>query len=67
MTASEGGLGQLEDVVEHYDKGGTPNPNLDQKMEKLNLTADEKKALVTFMKALTGEGYQDEPPAHFPQ
>lgn len=63
----DGSMATLEEVVEHYDKGGTPNPYLDPKMEKLNLTAEEKKALVTFMNALTGEGYQDEPPAHFPQ
>jgi cytochrome c peroxidase len=63
----DGSLPTLEAVVEHYDKGGTPNPYLDQKMVKLGLTADEKKALVKFMEALTGEGYMDEEPKLFPQ
>ena len=63
----DGSIATLEEVVEHYDKGGTPNPHLDPKMEKLNLTADEKKALVEFMKSLTGEGYLDEEPKVFPQ
>lgn len=63
----DGSIATLEDVVEHYDHGGTANPHLDAKMEKLNLTADEKKALVVFMKSLTGEGYLDEAPALFPQ
>ena len=63
----DGSIETLEAVVEHYDKGGTANPHLDPKMEKLTLNGDEKKALVTFMKALTGEGYQDEEPTHFPQ
>ena len=51
----DGGLKTLEEVVEHYDKGGIPNPALDKDMVKLNLTAQEKADLVAFMKALTGE------------
>jgi cytochrome c peroxidase len=51
----DGSLATLEEVVEHYDKGGNPNPALDKDMKKLNLTAQEKADLVAFMKALTGE------------
>jgi cytochrome c peroxidase len=51
----DGSLNTLEDVVEHYDKGGTPNPALDVDMKKLGLTAEEKKDVVAFMKALSGE------------
>lgn len=51
----DGSLATLEQVVEHYDKGGNPNPALDPDMKKLNLTAQEKADLVAFMKALTGE------------
>ena len=51
----DGSLATLEDVVEHYDKGGTPNPSLDKDMKKLNLTPSEKADLVAFMKALDGE------------
>lgn len=51
----DGSLATLEEVVEHYDKGGTPNPSLDKEMKKLNLTASEKADLVAFMKALSGE------------
>ena len=42
-------------VVEHYDKGVTPNPSLDPDMKKLKLTAQEKADVVAFMKALSGE------------
>ena len=42
-------------VTEWYDKGGHPNPQLDEKIKKLNLSAQEKADLVAFMKALTGE------------
>jgi cytochrome c peroxidase len=42
-------------VVEHYDKGGKPNPSLDVDMKPLKLTQQESADLVAFMKALTGE------------
>jgi cytochrome c peroxidase len=51
----DGSLATLEAVVEHYDKGGTPNPALDPDVKQLKLTAQEKADLVAFMKALTGE------------
>jgi cytochrome c peroxidase len=44
----------LEEVVEHYNKGGVPNKNLSNKMKKLDLNDQEKKDLVEFMKACTG-------------
>jgi cytochrome c peroxidase len=52
----DGSLATLEEVVDHYDKGGTPNPALDADLKKkLGLTAQEKKDVVAFMKALSGE------------
>jgi cytochrome c peroxidase len=51
----DGSLATLEEVVEHYNKGGNPNPALDKDIKKLNLTAQEKADVVEFMKALTGE------------
>ncbi len=51
----DGSMATLEAVMDHYDKGGTPNPALDSKMKKLNLTAQEKADIIAFMKALTGE------------
>ena len=50
----DGSLKTLMDVVEHYNKGGTPNKNLSNKIKKLNLTEQEKKDLVEFMKACSG-------------
>lgn len=64
----DGSLKTLEDVVEHYDKGGIKNQWLDQRMKPLKLTAQEKKDLVAFMKALSGEGWQDKTaPKEFPK
>ncbi len=64
----DGSLATLEDVVEFYNKGGTPNPNLDQRMKKLNLTEQDKKDLVEFLKSLSGEGWRHaQPPKSLPQ
>ena len=50
----DGSLKTLEDVVEHYNKGGVPNKNLSDKIKKLDLKTHEKTELVEFMKACTG-------------
>jgi len=64
----DGSLKTLEEVVDYYDKGGTKNKNLDENIKPLHLTAQEKKDLVAFMKALSGEGWQTvKAPASFPQ
>ncbi|MBI4868493.1 MAG: cytochrome-c peroxidase [Candidatus Wallbacteria bacterium] len=63
----DGSLPTLEAVVEHYRQGGIDNPYLDSQMEPLELTDAEARALVAFLKALNGEGYQDTPPALFPR
>lgn len=64
----DGSLQTLEEVVEYYNKGGTPNKNLHSLMRPLNLTEQQKKDLVSFLKALNGEGWQHiKEPTHFPQ
>jgi cytochrome c peroxidase len=64
----DGSLKTLEDVVEFYNKGGIKNQNLDANIKALNLTDQEKKDLVAFMKALSGEGWQNiKAPEQFPQ
>lgn len=57
----------LEEVVDYYDKGGIRNPNLNPLIRPLHLSDKEKKALVSFMQALNGEGWQHfKEPAQFP-
>jgi cytochrome c peroxidase len=64
----DGSLKTLEEVVAFYDKGGIPNKNLDANIKPLHLTDQDKKDLVEFLKALSGEGWQHvQPPAEFPQ
>lgn len=43
----------LEEVIEFYDQGGTPNPNLSKEIRPLHLTAQEKEDLLEFMKSLS--------------
>ena len=45
----------LETMIDFYDKGGIPNPNLDGGMRPLRLTLEERKDLVEFLKALTSD------------
>jgi cytochrome c peroxidase len=48
----DGSIETLEQVVEFYNLGGGPNPNLDSRLAPLGLTDDEKAAIVAFLKAL---------------
>ena len=51
----DGSMETLEEVVEWYAKGGFPNPTLSKDVKKLDLTAQDKKDLVAFMKACTSK------------
>ena len=48
-------LTTLGAVVDYYDKGGTPNPNLDSRIKPLSLTASERLDLVAFLESLSGK------------
>ena len=50
----DGSLATLEEVITFYDQGGRPNPNLDEEIKPLQLTAAEKSDLLEFLKSLTG-------------
>lgn len=57
-----GAYASLEQVVEHYDRGGDAQENLSPNMKPLNLTAQERQDLVSFMKTLTGSPLRIEVP-----
>jgi cytochrome c peroxidase len=48
----DGSLATLQEVVEFYNRGGRPNPNLDPALAPLNLSKEEVADLVEFLKAL---------------
>ena len=50
----DGSLATLEEVVDFYDRGGNPNPYLDEDIRPLHLTPEEKSALVEFLRSLSG-------------
>lgn len=63
-----GSLKTLEEVVDYYDKGGIPNRNLHPLMKPLHLSREDKKALVVFLEALSGDGWEDlKEPTKFPE
>ncbi len=51
----DGSITTLEEVLEFYDRGGNNNPYLDPILRPLNLNAAEKRALLAFLHALSGE------------
>ena len=50
----DGSIATLEKVIEFYNRGGNKNPHLDPELRPLCLTAEEKQALLCFLKALSG-------------
>lgn len=50
----DGSQATLEEVVAWYEKGGHANPWLDQKVGRLDFTAQDRADLVAFMRACTG-------------
>lgn len=63
----DGSLATLRDVVEFYNHGGGAAPAKSMRLAPLGLTGEEVDAVVAFLRALNGEGYQDQPPRHFPR
>lgn len=58
----DGSVKTLEEVIALYDRGGEPNPWLDEKMLPLNLTEQEKADLLEYLKSLEGDWVPDEEP-----
>jgi cytochrome c peroxidase len=50
----QGRLSTLKDLVDFYNAGGNPNPNLDSKLHPLYLSDQDKKDLIDFLGALSG-------------
>ncbi|ADE14932.1 Cytochrome-c peroxidase [Nitrosococcus halophilus Nc 4] len=61
----DGSMQTLWDVMDHYNKGGEPNPFLDGGIEPLALSEEEIDALVAWMFTLTDERFADQNQAIF--
>ena len=54
----DGSLATLNQVVDFYNQGGIGNENQSPLVKSLNLTKQEKKDLVLFLKSLTGDNVE---------
>jgi cytochrome c peroxidase len=55
----DGSLATLFDVIDHYNKGGVPNPFLDGGMQRLALSEAEIEDLVAFLFSLTDDRFAE--------
>jgi cytochrome c peroxidase len=55
----DGSLATLWDVMDHYNKGGVPNPFLDGGMQRLGLSEAEIDDVVAFLFTLTDDRFAD--------
>lgn len=63
----DGAMATLEEVVDYYARGGTPNGRIDAHVKPFPLSPEERSDLVEFLTSLTGKeraGLGDRP-AHF--
>lgn len=51
----DGSFATLAEVVDFYDRGGSPNPALDPQLRPLKLTGTEKHDLIAFLRSLSGK------------
>jgi cytochrome c peroxidase len=64
----DGSIATLEDVVEHYATGGrTKNPHRDPRMLTIQLTGQNKRDLVAFLRSLTDDELTRDPRFSKPQ
>lgn len=57
----DGRFKTLEEVIEHYDSGGQASKNVHALIRPLNLTNQEKKQLLAFLKTLTDNTFVNNP------
>jgi len=51
----DGSIATLEQVIDFYSEGGRANPFLDSEIRPRNFTAEEKRALIEFLRSLNGK------------
>ncbi|MGE0823188.1 MAG: cytochrome-c peroxidase [Candidatus Binatia bacterium] len=49
----------LEAVIDYYDRGGTGSDGQDPRIMPLNLSQDDKRALLAFLRSLTGDNVSE--------
>lgn len=57
----DGSLATLEDVIDHYNRGGAPHPQQHATIRPLALSATERAALLAFLRSLTDTALLNDP------
>jgi cytochrome c peroxidase len=57
----DGSLATLQDVVDHYDRGGLGHASTDPEIEPLGLSREDKQDLVAFLEALSDPAFLNDP------
>jgi cytochrome c peroxidase len=57
----DGSLASLEDVIDHYVRGGRKDPHQDPQVRPLSLSQAERADLVSFLQSLTDREFVDDP------
>jgi cytochrome c peroxidase len=57
----DGGLARLQDVIDHYARGGRKNPHQDSRVRPLVLSPTERADLISFLESLTDREFVDDP------
>lgn len=57
-----GVFANLKEVVDFYDRGGGEDSHKSPRIKPLNLTEEEKEALISFLESLSGDEVKVEPP-----
>jgi len=56
----DGSLASLEDVLEHYARGGQQSSRQDARVRPLSLTPAERSDLIAFLESLTDREFIDD-------
>ncbi len=57
----DGSVNSLEEVIDHYNKGGENNEEQSPLIKPMNLTDEEKSNLLAFLKTLSDESFLENP------
>jgi cytochrome c peroxidase len=57
----DGSLASLEQVIDHYARGGRRNPHLDRRIHPMRLSPAERADLVAFLRSLTDREFVADP------
>jgi cytochrome c peroxidase len=57
----DGSLATLEEVIDHYARGGHPRSNQDARLRPISLSPEERADLADFLRSLTDREFIDDP------